>query len=186
MREIILASASPRRRELLSLSPLPFTIEPAKGTEPPVDPTLSPEENVLRLAALKAEEVAARHPEALVIGCDTVVAVDGDILGKPIDEEDAARMLRALSGREHAVYTGVCLLSPEGGERFCERTAVRFRSLSAQEIAWYVSTGEPLDKAGAYGIQERAAMFIEGIDGDYANVVGLPLCRLMQALSSMI
>lgn len=176
--EWILASASPRRRELLAELIERFEIIPARGEER-ADGTLPPAKLVQALAERKATEVAAL-PAAkgkAVLGADTVVALSGEVLGKPRDEEDAARMLRALSGRTHEVFTGVCILYPKGG-RTEKRTAaactkVRFLPLSEEKIAAYVATGSPMDKAGAYGIQDGD--LVEGIDGSFSNVVGLPL-----------
>ena len=182
--EIVLASGSPRRRELLEmLGVKDFAVIPARGEELP-HPELSPAELVKELSRAKAAEVAGAHPEALVIGADTVVAVDGRVLGKPADEADAARMLRLLSGREHEVFTGVTVMAGGAAESCAERTVVRFLPLTEREIAAYVATGEPMDKAGAYGIQGRASVFTQGIDGDFFNVMGLPVCRLGQMLKS--
>ena len=182
---IILASQSPRRRELLErMGILSFEVIPARG-EVVLDPALPPERLVEELSRQKAAEVAAgAAPEALVIAADTVVAVDGRVLGKPADPEDAVRMLTALSGREHTVYTGVTIR--RGGEEATEHeaTAVRFRPLTPEEIRTYVSTGEPMDKAGAYGIQGRFAAFIREISGSYTNVMGLPVGRLYQELKA--
>jgi len=181
---IILASASPRRRELLGTLGADFTVEPAQGEE--TTPHCGSADGIVTaLAEAKAAEVAAKHPDALVIGADTVVALDGRILGKPKDEADAASMLRLLSGRSHTVCTGLCLI--RGGTRLthAETTAVHFRSLTDAEIAAYVATGEPMDKAGAYAIQGLASLFITGIEGDYFNVVGLPLCALGRMLEQM-
>jgi septum formation protein len=186
---IILASASPRRRELLALLGLPFTVEPSRYEEPgaPKEPVVLTD-FVRTLAMHKAEEVARRSAGVWVVGADTEVALEeGDVglpLGKPTDAQDAARMLRNLSGRAHSVYTGVAVIEArdggEIGEPFCAavRTRVRFREMSDAMITDYVATGEPLDKAGAYGAQGYAAPFIEGFDGDFFNVVGLPLCEL--------
>ncbi len=180
----ILASASPRRKELLSHFLSGFTIEPASGPETPPEHA-APEEIVKAIAAAKADEVAARHPEDLVIAADTIVELEGRILGKPADEADAFRMLRALSGREHRVYTGVAVRI--GNTRLCEAecTRVFFRELTDREIAAYIASGEPMDKAGAYGYQGLAGVFVERIEGDYFNVVGLPLCRLGAMLRSI-
>lgn len=179
MMRIILASGSPRRRELLSgLGIQGLEIIPAVGEEKR-NPALSPAELVMSLSEAKAREVFSKNPGAAVIGADTVVALDGEILGKPKNEKDAFRMLSLLSGRAHEVLTGVTVISPEGhAESGAEITRVRFRALSQSEIEAYIATGEPMDKAGAYGIQGLASLFVEGIDGDYFNVVGLPLCRL--------
>ena len=181
---IILASQSPRRRELLErMGILNFEIIPARGEEI-MDPALPPERLVEELSRQKAAEVAAgAAPEDLVIAADTVVSVDGRVLGKPAAPEDAVRTLAALSGREHTVYTGVTVR--RGGEAATEHeaTAVRFRSLTLEEIRTYVSTGEPMDKAGSYGIQGYGCLLVEGIRGDYFNVVGLPVCRLGRMLA---
>lgn len=175
---LVLASASPRRLDLLRQAGVEPAVEPADVDETP-PPGASPESLAVGLARTKAQEVAARHAgEALVVlGADTVVVVDGRILGKPVDVADATRMLTELSGRAHRVLTGVALVDARTGRTVdgLARTDVRMRHLDADEVAAYVATGEPLDKAGAYGIQGRAAVFIEGIDGDYTNVVGLPL-----------
>ncbi|MGX8698675.1 MAG: Maf family protein [bacterium] len=180
---LILASKSPRRTELLSLLGVPFTVVPSAHEEP-VNPALPPEAAVRHIALMKGREVAARQPESLVLAADTLVFLDGAPLGKPRDPADAARMLRALSGREHLVITGIALLRAGAERTEAEVTRVRFRPMTEREIAWYVATGEPLDKAGAYGIQGRGAIFIEGIEGDYCNVVGLPLCRTARALAA--
>ena len=176
---VILASQSPRRRELLERMGLSdFLIRPAQGEEN-FDPSLTPAQLVEALSRQKAEEISAgAGPEDIVIAADTVVSVDGRVLGKPRDGTEAAEMLAALSGREHTVYTGVTVR--RGGETVTEHeaTAVRFRPLTGEEIAAYVATGEPMDKAGAYGIQGRGGIFVQAIQGDYFNVVGLPICRL--------
>ena len=158
-------------------------ILPAAGEER-VEPGLLPEDVVLNLSAQKAREVQVRAGGGcVVIGADTVVSLDGQIFGKPRDAGDAGRMLRALSGREHRVYTGLTVIS-EGEElQGTEVTAVRFRALTEAEIAAYVETGEPMDKAGAYGVQGLASLFVSGITGDFFNVMGLPLCRLGQMLA---
>ena len=184
--ELILASASPRRQELLQLIGLPFTVIPSEFDESTLD-LWPPDRHVLDSSAAKAEDVAVRIPDGIVIGADTIVVIDQEVLGKPRDEDDARRMLRMLSGRSHYVYTGICAVRREGGKtvraaRDFVRTEVRFCDLSDDVIDAYVATGEPLDKAGAYGIQERAAMLIEGIVGDYFNVVGLPVHRLSRLL----
>lgn len=178
---IILASASPRRRELLAGLGLEFDILPAQGPEH-APPHSSAADTVKALSAAKAAEIAARHPDALVIGADTVVEVDGCLLGKPADEAEAAAMLRRLSGRDHRVHTGVTLARGDRLLSRAEQTTVRFRPLSEGEIAAYVASKEPMDKAGAYAIQGLASLFIRGIEGDYFNVVGLPLCLLGQML----
>ena len=181
---LILASASPRRRELLSQFNIPFTIDPAAGPEnPPAD--TDPAGIVAALSAAKAAEAAARHPGAVIIGADTVVALDGKILGKPSCPEDARNMLSALSGRDHRVFTGVTVRRDSTVLTETEETLVRFRPLTDREISAYTATGEPMDKAGAYGYQGLASLFVERIEGDYFNVVGLPLCRLGRMLEAL-
>lgn len=179
---LILASGSPRRKELLRLIVPDFLVEPADVDER-VIAAPTPAALVRALALAKCRAVAALRPGDLVLGCDTVVDVDGRVLGKPADPEDAVRMLTALSGREHTVYTGVTIR--RGGEEATEHeaTAVRFRPLTPEEIRTYVSTGEPMDKAGSYGIQGYGCLLVEGIRGDYFNVVGLPVCRLGRMLA---
>lgn len=180
---LVLASASPRRAEILRAVGWPFEV--SKGE---VDESMRGGEDavayVQRLARAKAGRVASSRLFGLVLGADTVVVADGEVLGKPRDDEDARRMLRLLGGRWHEVLTGVALARAESG-RFAvgfERTRVRFAELSEREIEEYVRTGEPADKAGAYAIQGRAALFIEAIEGDYWNVVGLPV-RLVYTLA---
>ena len=180
---IILASQSPRRRELLERMGISqFDVIPAKGEER-ADPSLTPEQLVEALSRQKAAEVAAAHPDALIIAADTVVAVDGAVLGKPRSREDAADMLKRLSGREHTVYSGLTVSWQGRSITQHEATTVRFRPLTQADITHYISTGEPMDKAGAYGIQGYGCTLVEGISGDYYNVVGLPVCRLSQILS---
>ena len=181
---IILASQSPRRKELLER----MGIRDFETISPNVDESvfhgLPPEELVRRLSAEKAAAVAGRAGEdAIVIAADTVVALEGAVLGKPADELDAFKMLSALSGVRHQVYTGVTVC--RGGEKQTahEVTDVTFRELSEREIEDYIATGEPMDKAGAYGIQGYGALLIQGISGDYYNVMGLPVCRLSGMLS---
>ena len=182
---IILASASPRRRELLSALGLKFEVRPAQGEEHP-EPGLSGGETAKRLSRAKCLEIAEDADEnAVVIAADTVVCLDDVILGKPADAQDAKRMLRALSGRDHRVFTGVTVSCCGRILSDFEETAVHFRPLSEREIGAYIATGEPLDKAGAYGIQGRASLFVRGIEGDYFNVVGLPLCKLGQMLKQL-
>ena len=180
----ILASGSPRRRELLEMLGVPdLTIRPAAGPER-ATPGAGPEQTVRELSLHKAQEVAQTcAPEDIIIAADTIVYLDGAILGKPRDHDDAVRMLTALSGREHIVYTGVAIL--RGGElrQAAERTAVRFRTLTPEEIERYIATGEPMDKAGAYGVQSLGALLVERIDGDFYNVMGLPVEKLGQCLT---
>ena len=175
---VILASQSPRRRELLTLMGLDFIVRPAAGEEV-ADPALTPAQLVEELSRQKAAEVAlTAGADDLIIAADTVVAVDDKILGKPHTPEGAADMLAMLSGRVNTVYTGVTVCRGSEVVTEHEATPVQFRTLSPEEIANYVATGEPMDKAGAYGIQGRGALLVEGIHGDYWNVVGLPICRL--------
>ena len=180
---LILASASPRRRELLERFGLPFEVVPARGEESAPE-GLPPGELVRLLAEQKAAEVARTVPDAaaVIVSADTVVEIDGEVLGKPGTPERAAAMLRRLSGRTHRVWTGVCVRRGDERRTDAACTEVRFRSLAEEEIAAYVRTGEPLDKAGAYGYQSLACLFVEEIRGDYFNVVGLPLCLLGQML----
>ena len=180
---IILASASPRRKELMEMLKVPnLKIVPAKGEERPPEHA-GPGELVTALSAAKAREVAERcEPEDLVIGADTIVWVDGQPFGKPRDPEEAAAMLRRLSGSEHEVYTGVSVIRGGRCESRWERSLVRFRPLEEEEIARYIACGEPMDKAGAYGAQGKGALFVERIEGDFFNVMGLPLCLLGKML----
>ena len=181
---IFLASQSPRRRQLLEqMGFTDFLIRPAQGEEL-ADPNLDPGGLVEALSRQKALEIsAAANGEDLIIAADTVVAVDGQVLGKPHSTQQAHQMLSALSGREHTVYTGVTVCRGDQILTQHEATAVRFRPLTAQEIDAYIATGEPMDKAGSYGIQGRGALLVEGISGDYFNVVGLPVCRLGRMLT---
>ncbi len=176
--DIILASASPRRKELLGLLFDSFRVAPSRFDESLTPRDLDPREHVLYCALMKARDVAAKHAHSLVIGADTIVVVDEQILGKPSDVEDARGMLRMLSGRKHQVYTGVALIENGIERSACESTDVYFAALSEQVISRYISTGEPLDKAGAYAIQGRGAPLITSISGCYFNVVGLPIHRL--------
>jgi septum formation protein len=175
---IILASQSPRRRELMALLGVPFTVQTADVDET-MDLALAPEREVARVGASKAQKIAeTAAPGDIVVAADTIVLVDGKILGKPKDEADAARMLRLLSGRAHEVLTGLTVWQDGRVQTETVRTAIHFRPLSEQEIRAYVETGEPMDKAGAYGIQGRASVFVERLEGDYFCVMGLPLCTL--------
>ena len=182
---IILASASPRRRELINLAGIPFEV-----CVPNVDERLDPAWTAARaarnLARQKAGAVAENFPGDCIIAADTVVEVAGRLLGKPIDAADAARMLRMLSGREHRVVTGVCLRRGQAERAFTQETLVRFYPLSEEEIEAYVRSGEPMDKAGAYGIQGKGALLVEGITGDYFNVVGLPVAMLARELRAFL
>ena len=179
---IILASKSPRRQELLKLLGVEFTIHTADIDET-MDPALPPEDEVARVGAEKAKAIAAvSGAEDIIIAADTIVVIDGQILGKPKDEADAARMLRLLSGRRHEVMTGLTVLKGAQLQSCVVRTGIEFRALSEREIAAYVATGEPMDKAGADGIQGRASIFVRHLDGDYFCVMGLPVCTLAQML----
>jgi septum formation protein len=181
---LILASGSPRRRELLSELGVPFRVVVSDAPED-LDPALDPEAQAIALAARKARAVAAGIDEGFILGADTIVLLDGDILGKPADDADAARMLRRLSGRAHDVITGLALVDAGSGE---ERTGavqstVTFRPLADKEIARYVATGEPRDKAGGYAIQGIGGELIARMEGCFANVVGLPLCAVSSLLT---
>ena len=193
---LVLASASPRRAELLRAAGFDFDVLPAEVDET-MDVEETPDGYVRRVAQLKAQTVARRMPGRVVLGADTIVVVDHDVLGKPADAEDARRMLRRLSGREHVVMTAVCLVNPaarEGASKRLElrvvRTTVEFSPLSGAEIDWYIASGEPMDKAGAYAVQGLAARFVARVDGSYSNIVGLPvavvydLCRGARLLVS--
>lgn len=184
MKKIILASASPRRKELLEQIGLTFEVEPAKGEEQIT--SVIPKEVVEELSYQKAMEVAKLHKgeDVLILGADTIVVYDDQIMGKPADEEDAKVMLRQLSGKTHCVFTGVTAVLWEKQKKtvrtFYEKTEVTFYPMSEEEIMFYVKTREPMDKAGAYGIQGIGAKYIQAIYGDYNNVVGLPVARLYQ------
>lgn len=180
---LILASASPRRKELLGLFHIPFDIRAADIDET-MDETKLPYDEVARVSRLKALAVP-RKEEDTVIAADTIVVCQGKVLGKPKDEADAVRMLTLLSGRDHQVMTGCTVLRQGRCETFTEVTHIHFRALTKQEIEDYVATGEPMDKAGSYGIQGGAALFCEKLVGDYYNVMGLPVCRLWQTLKAM-
>ena len=178
--ELILASQSPRRKELLGLYRIPFTVRVADIDET-MDPDKDPAVEVARVSRAKAEAIP-RDPEDVVIAADTIVVLDGQVLGKPTDEAHARAMLTALSGKDHQVMTGVTVLRAGKALTHTEITDIHFRPMSQQEIRAYVASGEPMDKAGAYGIQGGAALFAEKLHGDYYNVMGLPVCRLWQML----
>lgn len=182
---MILASQSPRRKELLSLITEDFRIIPAKGEEL-LPEGISPKDAVILLAKQKAEEIYSEYKNEVILAADTVVAINGQILGKPADEKDAADMLRMLSGTTHSVFTGVCIIT-ENGElhTFADETTVQFHPLSEEDITDYVASGEPMDKAGAYGIQDRGALLVKGINGDYYNVMGLPVGRIYNEYKPM-
>ena len=178
--QLILASASPRRKALLSLFGIPFTVRAADIDET-MDPEKPPFDEVARVSRSKALAVS-RGEEDIVIAADTIVVCQGKVLGKPHSEKEAAAMLRLLSGRDHQVMTGCTILFGNRAETFTEVTSLHFRPLSEKEIQKYVQSGEPMDKAGAYGIQGGAALFCEKLEGDYYNVMGLPVCRLYETL----
>jgi septum formation protein len=181
---LILASSSPRRRELLQTLGLPFTVM-TNDVDESTQPGMSPEAVVEELALRKARAVASRLDAGVVLGSDTVVVLDGHILGKPADEPDAFRMLSALQGREHTVYSGVALIDAATGrlEVAHSKTVVRIRPLTEREIRAYIATKEPMDKAGSYAIQGIGSTLVESIEGDYFTVVGLPLCLTANLLS---
>lgn len=185
---LILASSSPRRAEILTSLGIPFTADAADIDEAP-HPGEAAETTAVRLASAKADAVATRHPGAWILAADTLVVLsDGSVLGKPSDDAEAARMLTRLSGCEHRVVTGVCLRSDSPGTTLTEWSRVRFAALSGEEVAWYVATGEPRDKAGAYAVQGLGARFIESIDGSFTNVMGLParaVYRLLRETPSL-
>ena len=178
--QLILASASPRRKELLGLFHIPFLIRVADIDET-MDQAASPADEVGRVSRMKALAVS-REPEDVVIAADTIVVCAGRVLGKPRSEAAAAEMLQLLSGRDHQVMTGCSILRGDRCETFTEVTDLHFRPLRQSEIARYVASGEPMDKAGSYGIQGGAALFCEKMTGDYYNVMGLPVCRLGEVL----
>ena len=183
---LILASQSPRRSELLMQVGLDFEVIPSKVFEDPVHAE-PPRDHVLRLAEAKAREVAGKYPDRWVIAADTIGCINGSILGKPKCREEAVEMLRRLSGQEHRVLTGysVCHLEKGRSDKEAVQTAVRMKPLTLAEIEWYVQTGEPFDKAGGYAIQGAGSFMIESIQGSYTNVVGLPLCELIQMLTRL-
>ena len=185
MTDIILASASPRRSELMTLAGFRFDVICADIDEIVPEKAL-PQEVVMSLALQKAQAVAKDHRKSAVVGSDTVVALDGKILGKPRSEREAAEMLRSLSGRIHKVFTGVAIVCGEKVTSFFEETEVEFYPLTDQEILDYVATGEPMDKAGAYGIQGRGAVLVKRINGDYFNVMGLPISKVYRELKDCV
>ncbi len=181
MPPFILASQSPRRKQLLEQIHYSFSIETSTAKEI-IKKGLPPADIVEQLARQKAENVWERHKDAVVLGADTIVAYGHTILGKPSNEDEAKAMLRLLSGQVHEVYTGVALFTTEGIVTFHDKTTVEFYRLTEEEIAMYIKSGEPFDKAGAYGIQGFGAFLVKRIDGDYFTVVGLPLAKTMRAL----
>ena len=182
MKHIILASASPRRKEILELADLKFDVMPSDAQE--ITTKTAPNEVVMELASLKAKDIYKKsEKQSMIVGADTVVAYQGQILGKPTDEADAKRMLTMLSGQTHEVYTGVCVIEDGKTKTFYEETKVTFYEISDEQIDHYIKTGEPMDKARSYGIQGKAAVFIKGIEGDYYNVVGFPIARFLQEIT---
>ncbi|BCR06367.1 Maf-like protein [Desulfuromonas versatilis] len=186
--QIVLASASPRRRDLLAQVGIAFSVEPSRAPEELL-PGESPAEHVIRLSREKAQDVADR-PEVAgrwFIGSDTIVVRDEQILGKPADRAEAAAMLRSLSGRSHQVWSGYAVIDRQSGTAVCGAVAtrVRFKELTEAEIAGYIATGEPMDKAGAYAIQGIGAFMVLGIEGSYTSVVGLPLCEVIEVLERL-
>ena len=186
MKHLILASGSPRRRELMSQVGLDFTVVTSDADENIKE--MEPEDYVRELSSIKAQSVLEQYADkddsVIVIGADTIVYHKGEILTKPKDEEDAFRILKSLEGQIHQVYTGVTICSIHKNVSFYEKTDVWVYDMTDEEIRDYISTGEPMDKAGAYGIQGKFAAYIKGIEGDYNNVVGLPVARLVHALKT--
>jgi septum formation protein len=191
----VLASGSPRRRELLERLGLVFeVVSPPEGLEPPWDGSVPPRDFAAEMAARKARAISPSRPDAIVLAADTIVVLDGAVLGKPRDEHDARAMLFRLAGREHLVHTAVAIEGPRGDEPAgadrarasgIETTLVRFRPLDVADISAYVATGEPLDKAGAYGIQGFGAGLVESVRGCFFNVMGLPVTRLLTLLEAI-
>lgn len=183
---LILASRSPRRYELLKQVGLDFEVVPSRVIEDFVH-TESPQDHVIRLAETKVQDVAYRYPDRWVIAADTIVYIDGSILGKPKNQEEAKGMLDRLNGQEHWVMTGfsVCHLEKGKSDKEAVQTSVKVKALTSAEMDWYVRTGEPFDKAGGYAIQGIGSFMIESIRGSYSNVVGLPLCELLQMLNRL-
>lgn len=182
MKHIMLASASPRRKEILELADLKFDVMPSDAQE--ITTKTAPNEVVMELASIKAKDIYKKsEKQSMIVGADTVVAYQGQILGKPTDKADAKRMLTMLSGQTHEVYTGVCVIEDGKTKTFYEETKVTFYEISDEQIDRYIKTGEPMDKAGSYGIQGKAAVFIKGIEGDYYNVVGFPIARFLQEIT---
>ncbi len=182
-RPIVLASGSPRRRDFFDSLGIAYEIDPAGVAEPAPESGEAPADYAERMARLKAFDVAGRRSEAVVVGADSIVTLDGLILGKPRDAEDAVRMLKLLRGRTHQVVTGCCLVHPEATPMvFHAATNVRMSAFSDEVAHAYAATGEPLDKAGAYAVQGRAACLVEHVEGSYTNVVGLPLARVLEVL----
>jgi len=181
---LILASRSPRRHDLLEQAGLTFTVIPSTVDESAV-PMTSPEKHVRLVAEAKAEQVSQRYPESWVIGADTIVLIDNTVLGKPRTEAEARHMLEMLSGKTHQVLTGYCIRSGRARRSFSEtvETEVLFKPLTKREIDWYINTGEPFDKAGGYAVQGLGTFLVKRIQGSYTNVVGLPVCEVIDCLA---
>lgn len=185
MKPIILASNSPRRTEILRIAGIEHRVIPST-IEEKIDPAKSPIETALSLAKQKAKDIYMKYPDSIVIGADTLVIIDTMVLGKPIDRSDAYRMLKLLSGKTHQVVTAYCIITKEREYQGYSQTDVTFGKLSDDEIAVYLDTGDPYDKAGAYGIQGFASKYIKRIEGDYFNVVGLPIYDIYQVIKNFI
>lgn len=181
---IILASESPRRKELFNTLEIPYTVQPS-GVDEELEGVYTPAETAIAIADLKATAISAQHPEAIIIAADTTVWINNENLAKPVDVEEAKEFMRKLSGNVHEVITGVTILGPNVSVAFAESTSVKFYELSEEEISAYIATGDPMDKAGGYGIQTMGGLFVEKIEGDYQNVVGLPISRLYRTLMKL-
>ena len=181
MSKIVLASQSPRRKEIMETAGFEFEII-VSNAEEKIEENLSPEEVAKSLSLQKAQAVASDNPEKIVIGADTIVVLDNEILGKPKDRNDAYKMLKKLSGKSHKVYTGIAVICGEKIVSEAVSTEVEFFELSDEEIIKYIETNEPMDKAGSYGIQGRGCLLVKGIRGDYFNVVGLPIATLSKII----
>ena len=185
LKMIILASKSPRRRDILEMLELKYRCAPA-DTDETLIAGMSPADTVMLFSQRKARAVKDEAENGdVILGMDTMVCIDGVLLGKPADEADAFRMLKALSGKAHNVVTGYTVIYGDKEETGCVSTDVYFRTLSDDEINWYISTGEPMDKAGAYGIQGKGSLFVESIDGDYFSVLGFPVCRVFEVVKKL-
>ncbi|WP_320175127.1 nucleoside triphosphate pyrophosphatase [Maridesulfovibrio sp.] len=183
VKPLILGSGSPRRKDLLHSAGLEFEIKPATCEEPTPTPGQDPEDYATKMAELKAINVAENNPGTYVLGSDTIVVRDRDILGKPVDREEAYQMVKSLCGRKHKVISGCALISPEGKKMsYAVSTEVEFIDFNEAAVRAYAATGEPDDKAGAYAIQGQGAFLVKGISGSYTNVVGLPLARVIESL----
>lgn len=186
MKKIILASGSPRRKQILEQVGLSFTVEVSDYEEKPI-PGVVPSEFVETLSLGKAKAVAKNHEDGIIIGADTIVVLDNQILGKPKTKEDAKGMLKKLSGNTHSVFTGFTIIDIVNKRTITNHveTKIRFKNLSEEEISAYIETEEPMDKAGAYGVQDRGALFVEYIEGDYSSVMGLPILKIFEILKTL-